>query len=256
MSSSTPFTPRASTPEGRPYPVHVRARLDGPLSRWLWLVKWLLIVPHVLVLIPLWIGFALLTLVALVAIVFTGRYPRPLFDFNLGVLRWSWRVGFYAYSALGTDRYPPFTLAAVPGYPAGLDIEYPERLHRGLVLVKWLLAIPHLLILGVMFGGGGWLSGQAGDQAWTWGGGLAGLLVLISAIILAFTGRYSGPLFDLIVGLNRWEQRVIGYVALMTDRYPPFRLDLGGEDPDRPPGPDAPTTEPASHLTPPAPAGI
>jgi hypothetical protein len=77
---------------GPVYPVRAHAGWDGPLSRRLWLVKWLLILPHVLVLIPLWIGFLLLSLVALVAIVVTGRYPRSLFAFNVGVLRWTWRV--------------------------------------------------------------------------------------------------------------------------------------------------------------------
>ncbi|MFB4280235.1 DUF4389 domain-containing protein [Nonomuraea sp. MTCD27] len=204
-------------------------------------MKWLLILPHALVLVPLWIAFLLLSLVALVAIVATGRYPRPIFDFNVGVLRWSWRVGYYAYSALATDRYPPFTLAEVPGYPAGLTVDYPARLHRGLVLVKWLLAIPHLLIVGVLFGGGGWLTWQAGDQAWLWGGGgVTGLLVLVAAILLAVTGTYPRPLFDLILGLNRWALRVGGYTSLMTDRYPPFRLDLGGDDPGT--SPSEPTT--------------
>src|SRR6201985_356660 len=110
------------------YPVQVRARLDEPLSRWLWLVKWLLAIPHYIVLFFLWIAFAVATIIAFFAILLTGRSPRGLFVFNLGVLRWSWRVVYYTYSALGTDRYPPFSLAEEPDYPPTLAVASPARL--------------------------------------------------------------------------------------------------------------------------------
>jgi len=230
-------------------PVRVDARLDAPLSRWLWLVKWVLVIPHLVVLTFLWIAFAVVTVVALVAILVSGRYPQTIFDFTLGVLRWSWRVSYYTTGAFGTDRYPPFSLGAEPDYPATLDIAYPEHLSRGLVLVKWwLLAIPHYLVLGFLLGGGGYLATRNGGGL---GGGLIGLLVLFAVVILLFTGRYPRGLFDLVLGLDRWVLRVAAYVALMTDTYPPFRLDLGGTDPaallvgdpvpDQVPAPVAPT---------------
>jgi hypothetical protein len=219
------------------HPVSLNARLDPDLSRWMWLVKWILAIPHFVVLALLWVAFVVTTFAAGVAILFTGRYPQGIYEFNLGVLRWTWRVSYYCTTGgIGTDRYPPFSLQREPDYPAVLDIAYPERLSRGLVLVKWwLLAIPHYLILAVLLGAGiGWTLDSGNLSFEPLGGGLLGLLVVVTGAILLFTGRYPRSLFDLIVGFNRWIFRVIAYAALMTDRYPPFRLDQGGAEPGSP----------------------
>ena len=223
-----------SQPAGeRPFPIRIEGRRDAELSRWLWVVKWALAIPHYILLGFLWLAFFLLTVVAFFAILVTGRYPRGIFDFNVGVLRWTWRVAFYSYGALGTDRYPPFTLDDIPDYPARLSVEYPERLSRGLVLVKWwLLAIPHYLVVGILLGSGSYVASHTDE----WGGGfhagLIGLLVLIAGFALLFTARYPPGIFDFVLGLDRWVARVVVYAGLMTDRYPPFRLDQGGDDLD------------------------
>jgi uncharacterized protein DUF4389 len=219
------------------HPVQVDADLDPHLSRWLWLVKWLLAIPHVVVLVFLWLAFVVTSIGAFFAILVTGRYPRALFDFNVGVLRWTWRVRYYSYGALGTDRYPPFSLREEPDYPAHLEIDYPEHLSRGLVLVKWwLLAIPHYVVLGLLLGGAGYAAREGGSAR---GGlGLLGFLVLVAGVVLLFTGRYPQRLFDLVLGLNRWVLRVAAYAALMTDQYPPFALDQGGHEPVATPGAD------------------
>jgi hypothetical protein len=233
-AAATPVSATAVRAPTAEEPIAVRARLDSTLSRWKWLVKWLLAIPHLVVLLLLWVAAVLLTIVAGIAIVFTGRYPRRIFDFNAGVLRWTWRVSFYATGVMGTDRYPPFTLGDAPDYPASLDVTYPLHLSRGLVLVKWwLLAIPHYVIVGIIGTGWwwGWLRlgrdwGGRGD----WGGGLLGVLVLVAGVRLLFTGRYPREMFDLVTGLNRWVFRVLVYALLMTDAYPPFRLDQGGDE--------------------------
>jgi hypothetical protein len=212
----------------QPYPLRLEGRLDPSLGRWLWLVKWLLAIPHVIVLVFLWAAFVVMTIVAFFAILFTGRYPRGIFDFNVGVLRWTWRVVFYTYGANGTDRYPPFTLDEVPAYPATLEVDYPERLSRGLVLIKWwLLAIPQYCIVAILIGGAG---GFLWYEETGWAPGLITLLVLFAAVALLFTARYPHGIFDFVIGLNRWAFRVAAYGGLMTDRYPPFRLDQGEGD--------------------------
>ncbi|GAA4113205.1 hypothetical protein GCM10022415_08370 [Knoellia locipacati] len=231
MAASTQSAP---SPTFHPSPVHVDAVDQPAVSRWLWLVKWLLAIPHYIVLAFLWAAFVVLSVVALVSILVTGRYPRAIFDFNVGVLRWWWRVSYYSYGALATDRYPPFSLSEDPDYPAHLEVDYPEHLSRGLALVKWwLLAIPHYLVVGVLIGGGTAVAWQADDNGrWVFGGGLVGLLAIVAAVVVAFTGAYPRPLYDLLLGLNRWVLRVAAYAGLMTDEYPPFRLDQGPHEPD------------------------
>jgi hypothetical protein len=201
------------------YPVHLKGELSEPLSPGLWLVKWVLIIPHLVVLCFLWIAAVFVGLVAFFAVLFTGRYPRGMFNFNVGVMRWTWRVSFYSYGALATDRYPPFTLRSVD-YPADLEIEYPERLKNWLVLVKWFLAIPHYAVLAALIGG------SCGfDHAKHYPvGGLLWVLVLIVAVLLLFTGKYHRDIFRLVMGINRWAYRVLAYVGLLTDEYPHFRL--------------------------------
>ncbi len=218
------------------YPVRLEGDLEPDVSRGLWIVKWLLVIPHVIVLAFLWVGAFVAWVIALFAILFTGRYPRGLFDYVLGVMRWTWRVGFYSYAALGTDRYPPFTLGPEPDYPARLDVDYPERLSRGLVLVKWwLLVIPQAVVVGIFLGGWGWGWGW-GDETGRWASpDLVGVLVLFAAVALLFTGRYPPGIFNFVLGMDRWTARVAAYVLLMRDEYPPFRLDMGPAEPEAAP---------------------
>jgi hypothetical protein len=189
-----------------PFPLYFKGELTEPLSRWLWLIKWLLLFLHYIVLCFLWVAFIMLTILAFLAILATKKYPRSVFDFNVGVLRWTWRVGFYSYQALGTDNYPPFTLKAV-SYSADLGVGYQRRHSRSLVLVKrWLLAIPQYIVVSVYWGS------------------LVFIMVIFSAVAILFRGRYPKDIFDFVLGMNRWSYRVAAYAALMSNRYPPFRL--------------------------------
>lgn len=213
------------------YPLRIEGTLDCPLSRGLWLVKWVLAIPHFVILAFLLIGLLASTVVAWFAILLTGRYPRSLFDFNVGVLRWSWRVGSYSYSALGTDRYPPFTLKDVPDYPARLEVDYrsisPVDCARQMVAAGD-PALPDR---------GGVRRRRLGARnAEPRGCGTDARRPDLAdgpdrSICLLFTARYPKPIYDFVLGMNRWVFRVGAYSLLMTDRYPPFRLDMGGQDP-------------------------
>jgi len=189
--------------------VRVRSDIDAP-SRWLWLLKWCaLAVPHYPILIGLYLLYPLATIAAGVAMLFTGRYPRPLFDFNVGVLRWSWRLMNYRFPMNITDKYPPFTLASRSDYPADLEVDYPERLgNRAVLLGRWVTGMPQILL------------------CWALEPFLQ-LLCVTNAVWLLCIGTINQGMFDLLLGIVRWRYRVAVYVSLMRDEYPPFRMDLG-----------------------------
>jgi hypothetical protein len=147
-------------------------------------------------------GGALLMLPPLLMIVFRGKYPRWWFDFNVELLRFQNRVGVYL--ALMDDRYP----STDERQSVRLDVAYPDaaRLNRGLPLVKWLLAVPHYLVLAVLYVA-------------------AVFAVVIAWLAILFTGRFPRGIFDYLVGVGRWTNRVTAYAFILaTDQYPPFRL--------------------------------
>ncbi len=184
------------------YPLRYDVEYPEELSRWLIFVKWLLVIPHVVILYALSIAAGVIGFIAFFAILFTKRYPRGLFDFVVNVNRWSANV--MAYEMLFRDEYPPFSWE--PGeYAVTYEVDYPEELNRWLPLIKWLLAIPHIIVLLFLF--------------------IAVYFVFIIAFFaILFTKRFPRGLFDFTVGVHRWNYRVSVYTNLQRDEYPPFSL--------------------------------
>jgi uncharacterized membrane protein HdeD (DUF308 family) len=186
------------------YPLQADIIRQEEYSRFMPLIKWLLAIPHYIVLFFLPIAAFVVILISFFAVLITGRYPRGMFDFVVGVFRWLWRV--FAYTHLMVDPYPPFTLDDDPGYPARFSIEYPERIDRWRPLVQWLLIIPYGLIAGILLY-------------------LAELMVFFAFFTILFTKKFPEGIFRLALIPLRWAARANAYRDWLVTRYPPFVWD-------------------------------
>ena len=195
-----------ATVEPRPeYPVRLQVEEPATLNRFLWLIKWLLAIPNSFVLGLVGIVYMFTLFFAWVAVVVTGRYPRGLFNFNVGCLRWTTRLNAYT-TGLVTDRYPPFAMRDIPEYPVRVTVEYPGKMSRLTAFFRYFLALPHLIIV--------WSLNYVWAALW-----------LIVGVIILFTGKYQRDLFKFVVGIMRWNVRASGYLILATDKSPPFSLE-------------------------------
>jgi hypothetical protein len=201
-ASPAPAAPPPDHPAD--YPAVFDVEYPERLSRWKIFVKWLLAIPHFIIVSLLLTVNSVLVLIAFFAILFTNKWPRGLFDFSVQIQRWTANVIVYAIT-LQRDEYPPFS-GDRDQYPVTLDVEYREDLSRWMIFVKWLLVLPHVFVLMFVL--------------------LAAYVVIFIAFFaILFTGRYPRGMFDFVTGTGRWVTRVNAYYSwLMTDRYPPFSL--------------------------------
>ncbi len=183
------------------YPVTFDVAYPESPNRWLILVRWLLAIPHYIVLSLLSILAGVVWVISFFTILFARTYPDSLYSFMVGVHRWNANLGAYI---LFHDRYPPFSMGESDYEGVTFAAERPD-FNRWLVLIKWLLMIPHAIVLSFL-----------------------SIIAMVAAIALAlavlFTGRYPRGLFDFLVGVGRWNARVNAYGTFLVDRYPPFSL--------------------------------
>jgi len=181
------------------YPVTFDVDYPERLSRWKIFLKWLLIFPHFVVMSIVSMA-ACISYAAFLAILFRKKYPRWWFDFMVNFLRYQYRINVYLL--LLRDDYP----ALDEEQAVHLDVEYPTDLNRWLPFIKWLLALPHLIVLMLL-----WI--------------VYYIVLIIAWFAILITARYPRPLFDFSVAVNRWALRVSAYAFyLFTDKYPPFSL--------------------------------
>lgn len=170
-------------------------------------VRAVLLIPQIIVLYFFNLAASVTFFIATFAILFTGHYPRGLFDFYVGYQRWSTNVTAYLYSL--HDAYPPFGTDAKPGYPVQLEIDYPDQQSRFLnfpfigIFVRLLLLIPHIVVLYFML--------------------LAAMIVIfIAHFAILFSGAFPEGMHRFVAGVLRWNVRISAYMVSLTDQYPPF----------------------------------
>jgi hypothetical protein len=200
----------AVPPPGSPssfYPLQLDLEAPDEIARWRPIVQWLLAIPHFVVLYVLAIVQRVVLIISFFAILFTGAMPEGLFGFNVMILRYQWRVSSYALFM--RESYPEFAFPMEPTdpgtEPARLSVQLAPRLSRGLIFVKWLLAIPHYIVLFFLFIA-------------------VYVVVIIAFFVVIITGAWPEGLRSFVVGVMRWTARVDMYILLMSDQYPPFSL--------------------------------
>jgi hypothetical protein len=205
MTQPAPAAPMPAYPGSYPVSLDLTSPLE--VARWRPLVNWLLAIPQFVVLYVLGIIAAILWVVSFFTVLFTKRIPDGVYGFQAMYLRYSWRV--YAFAGFMRNDYPPFefdiTALDESGDPATMSVEQPAELNRWLPLVKWLLIIPHAIVLAFVFIG-------------------VYVVHIIAFFAVIFTGKWPEGMRNFVVGAMRWATRVNAYFYLLVDPYPPFRL--------------------------------
>lgn len=191
-------------PAASGYPVLVEADRQEEYVRFLPLVKWLLLIPHYVVLFFLGIGAAVVAFLAFFATLFTGRYPQGMWDYMVNVQRWALRVS--GYLLLITDQYPPFSLNEEAGDSVRLKAVYPEHVSRWRPLFAWLLIIPYLIVASLI-------------------GVLGQICSIFACFTIIFTKKIPEDLFGVIRIAFNWQFRANFYAYWMSTEYPPFSWD-------------------------------
>jgi hypothetical protein len=198
MSSDAMAAP-APTPA---YPLRFDVEYQENHSRLLLFFRWLLAIPHFIIIYLLILVLEVVTFIAFLSILFTKKYPKGLFDFAVNVLRWNANVG--AYLGMLRDDYPPFSMEAGK-YPVTFEVDYQAEMSRWAPLYKWLIIIPNLIALLFVY--------IVMEIIW-----------IVAWFVILFTGKFPKGMYDFIVGGTRWGYRVNAYLFLLTDKYPPFSM--------------------------------